>query len=174
MRWSLSVYREVNGREVHEYSTHQLDSPDRVREEHQLASQRPWVSRIELTEHTRELTRRPLERWELPGCGQPAPTLANPPTGRGLQRYYQVGERDSHPLRTADDVRAHLDWTRRTHEGTQQSEEEEDGGIPDPAVITLLEVTIVDTSRNATLDSGASSPDHRGLPLPSVATGEAR
>ncbi|WP_327359676.1 hypothetical protein [Streptomyces sp. NBC_01304] len=110
--WSVSVYRGQDGGEVHEYTTHRLATPARVREECELAAERPWVVRVALTEHVREVTRRSVDRWELPGHGVPTPSPVLASGAVGGARHYQVHglEREPCRLESGDAVRACLDW----------------------------------------------------------------
>ena len=87
--WSLSVYRASGTGDAHEYTTHRLSTAARVCEEYALESARPWVSRITLTEHVREVTRRALEHGEIP-AGAAVPAGAPPRDTQACARHYEV------------------------------------------------------------------------------------
>lgn len=53
VRWSVAAYAPGDdGREICAFTTHQLDSPERVLVEYVLAAERPGVARVDVTEHT--------------------------------------------------------------------------------------------------------------------------
>lgn len=106
-RWSVSSYRRHGDVEVHEYTTHRLDSADGVREHYLLASERPWVSRIEITEFAAVVRRRPLTPAQLPGPGRLTPAGDTPLGAVQVRRFFAV-ERGPQYLPTGDAVRAHL------------------------------------------------------------------
>ncbi|MER8119106.1 hypothetical protein [Streptomyces sp. NPDC094031] len=146
MTWSVSVYRRSGDAEVHEYTSHRLTSPALVREHVDLARERPWVSRIALTEHVREVTRRVIAESDLPVGG--LPTTAPPAPARGVvvARFYEIG--GSLPVcpLSLDDVRERL---RELHRGPAYAAGVSEAGH---AGLRLREVTIVDFAREASDD----------------------
>ncbi|WP_329020522.1 hypothetical protein [Streptomyces sp. NBC_01601] len=137
MTWSLSVYRAHGARDAYEHTTHRLSSAARVREEHALESARPWVSRITLTEHVREVTRRPLAYGEMP-----APRATADPSAPDAQhgaRHYEAVSLDLVPFVLPDADAVHAFWDR-----------------PPPAdessPLCLIEVTVLESAREITLD----------------------
>lgn len=108
-RWSVSSFRRHGDLELHEYTTHRLDSAQGVREHYRLARERPWVSRIEITEFTTAVLRRPITAGQLPGpvrlcSGDDGPSQA------GRARRFFLVEPGSRELATGDEVRAYLAW----------------------------------------------------------------
>ncbi|MFJ2217819.1 hypothetical protein ACIQVO_36625 [Streptomyces sp. NPDC101062] len=135
-RWSVSSYRRHGEVELHEYTTHRLDSADGVREHHRLASERPWVSRIEVTEFTTAVLRRPITAGQLPGPGRLTPAGdAPPPVHQARARRYFAVEPGPQELPTGDAVRAHLAW------------------LPCPQAVRLWECTEVLSTRPVGLDN---------------------
>lgn len=110
-RWSVSSYRRHGDLELHEYTTHRLDSADGVREHYRLASERPWVSRIEITEFTTAVLRRPITVEQLPGPGRLTSVDDAPPqAAQARARRFFAVEPGPPELPTGDEVRAHLAW----------------------------------------------------------------
>ncbi|MFJ3169312.1 hypothetical protein ACIPJK_00885 [Streptomyces roseus] len=142
--WSVSVYRKSGDDEVHEYTSHRLTSPDLVREHVNLALERPWVARVALTEHVREVTRRVITEFDLPGEGRPSPVPPNPPHGRTAARFYEIEGLQGGGLLSVDDVRWHLERLR--------GDAERQGGAAGPVGMALRELTVVDYSRPTTED----------------------
>ncbi|WP_217223141.1 hypothetical protein [Streptomyces anulatus] len=133
-RWSVSSFRRHGGAELHEYTTHRLDSAHGVREHHRLATERPWVSRIEITEFTSEVWRRPISVGQLPGPGRLTATVdASQQAGRA-RRFFAV-ESGPQDLPTGDAVRAHL------------------ACLPWPQAVPLWECTEVLSARPISLDN---------------------
>jgi hypothetical protein len=151
--WSVSVYRRSDDVEVHEYTSHRLASPALAREHVKLARERPWVSRIALTEHIREVTRRMIAERDLPVEGLPEPVPSAPPGGRVAARFYEIEGFQAHGLLSADDVRCHLEWLR-----PQRADAAHPGGNPGPAGTALWETTVVDFSRPTTEDELPHTP----------------
>ncbi|WP_037905346.1 hypothetical protein [Actinacidiphila yeochonensis] len=134
-RWSVSSYRRHGDLELHEYTTHRLDSADGVREHYRLASERPWVSRIEITEITTAVLRRPITEGQLPGPGRLTSVDAAPPqTAVARARRFFAVEPGPQELPTGDAVRAHLAW------------------LPCPQSVRLWECTEVLSARPVGLD----------------------
>ncbi|MEO3976806.1 hypothetical protein [Streptomyces sp. CAU 1734] len=131
--WSVSVFRRSGGAEVHEYTSHRLECPDLTREHMNLARERPWVSRVELTEHVREERCRIVSERDLPAAGRPAPHLSAGPGCRVAAHFYEIDGRRPGGMLDADEARSHLDRMRHTSVGT-----------------ALREVTVVELSRAAT------------------------
>ncbi|MFE9619545.1 hypothetical protein [Streptomyces sp. NPDC006384] len=144
--WSVSVYRHSGDAEVHEYTSHRLTSPASVREHVGLARERPWVSRIALTEHVREVTRRRIAESDLPGDGLPAATPA-PAGGIVAARFYEIEGSWAGGLLSADDARDQLQELRRASGGAAGVAE-----AAGPAGPNLWEVTVVDFARPASED----------------------
>ncbi|WP_432156128.1 hypothetical protein [Streptomyces sp. bgisy153] len=132
-RWSVSSYRRHGELELHEYTTHRLDSAQGVREHYQLASERPWVSRIEITEFTTYVLRRPVTVAQLPGPGRLTASDGAPPQTAYGRRYFAV-EPGPQELPTGDAVREYLAW------------------LPCPQSVRLWECTTVLSSRPVGLD----------------------
>lgn len=145
--WSVSVYRHSGGAEVHEYTSHRLASPALVREHVDLARERPWVSRIGLTEHVREVTRRWISETDLPGDGLPAVPPA-PAGGIVAARFYEIEGSKVDGLLSADDARDHLQELRRVSGGAAGA-----GETARPARLSLWEVTVVDFARPMSEDA---------------------
>ncbi|WP_210977768.1 hypothetical protein [Streptomyces sp. RM72] len=141
MTWSVSVYRHSGDAEVHEYTSHRLASPALVREHVDLARERPWVSRIGLTEHVREVTRRWISETDLPGDGLPAAVSA-PAGGSVAARFYEIEGSEVDGLLSADDARDHLQELRRASGSAAGAAES-----ARPAGLILWEVTVVDFAR---------------------------
>ncbi|MEV7157020.1 hypothetical protein AB0N77_20710 [Streptomyces misionensis] len=108
-RWSVSSYRRHGNLELHEYTTHRLDSARGVREHYRLALERPWVSRIEITEFTVTVLRRPITAGQLPGPGRLTAAQDAPPRDGRARRFFLV-EPGRRELESADAVRAYLAW----------------------------------------------------------------
>lgn len=135
--WSLSVYRARGAGDAHEHTTHRLSTAARVREEYALESARPWVSRITLTEHVREVTRRALEHGEIP-AGTAVPAGVPPRDAQTCARHYEVVGLHPRPLvlPDADAVREFL------------------AELPadEPSVFRVIEVTVRDFTREISPD----------------------
>ncbi|MEU4080371.1 hypothetical protein [Streptomyces venezuelae] len=147
MTWSVSVYRHSGDADVHEYTSHRLASPALVREHVDLARERPWVSRIGLTEHVREVTRRSISETDLPGGGLPAAVPA-PAGGIVAARFYEIEGSEVDGLLSADDARDHLQELRRVSGGAAGAAES-----THPAGLRLWEVTVVDFARPTSEDA---------------------
>jgi hypothetical protein len=66
VRWSVAAYAPGDdGRELCAFTTHQLDSPERVLVEYVLAAERPGVARVDVTEHTWRYTCRRIAQDDL-------------------------------------------------------------------------------------------------------------
>ncbi|WP_328973520.1 hypothetical protein [Streptomyces sp. NBC_00239] len=151
--WTVSVYRRSGDTEVHEYTSHRLDSPEQTREHMRLARERPWVSRIALTELVRETSRRAIGEDELPDRGRPPRRVAAPAGGRLVAHFYEMeGLAAARPL-SADDVRCRLHWLRETAAGSARLP---GGAGAGSAVVVLREITVVDFARPTT--EGALPP----------------
>ncbi|WP_141658556.1 hypothetical protein [Streptomyces mutabilis] len=149
----MSVYRHSGDDEVHEYTSHRLHSPALVREHVSLARERPWVSRIALTEYIREVTRRRIAESDLPGDGPPVAPLA-PAGGIVAARFYEIEGSRVGGLSSADDVRDHLQALRRKSGGAAGVAE-----TADSAGLSLWEVTVVDFARPTNEDALPHPPE---------------
>ncbi|HBF80492.1 MAG TPA: hypothetical protein DD420_11370 [Streptomyces sp.] len=132
-RWSVSSFRRHGDAELHEYTTHRLDSAHGVREHHRLAGERPWVSRIEITEFTSEVWRRAISVGQLPGPGRLTATVDAPQQAVQARRFFAV-EAGPQVLPSGDAVRAYLAW------------------LPCPQAVPLWECTGVLSARPVSLD----------------------
>lgn len=132
-RWSVSSYRRHGDAELHEYTTHRLDSAQGVREHYRLAGERPWVSRIEITEFTTAVLRWPIAAGQLPGPGRLTAADGTPPQAVQVRRFFAV-EPGPQELPTGDAVRAYLAW------------------LPGPQAVRLWECTAVLAARPVALD----------------------
>ncbi|MFJ6752460.1 hypothetical protein ACIQNI_30380 [Streptomyces sp. NPDC091266] len=144
--WTVSVYRRSGDTEVHEYTSHRLDSPELAREHTRLARERPWVSRIALTEHVRETSRRAIGEEDLPDRGWPYRRAAAPSGGRLVAHFYEMEGLAAGPL-SADDVRCRLHWLRETAAGSARLP---GGAGAGSALVALWEITVVDFTRPTT------------------------
>ncbi|MEW1760419.1 hypothetical protein AB0393_28395 [Streptomyces cyaneofuscatus] len=155
MTWTVSAYRRSGGAEIHEYTSHRLASPGLVREHMRLAGERPWVSRLVLTEHVREVARRGIGEQDLPVRGELTRRVPVSAGGRLVAHFYEIeGLENAGPL-SADDVRFHLHWLRAVSPGTAWPL---DGTGPGGRAIALWEVTVVDRARPSSEDALPHTP----------------
>ncbi|TLQ39291.1 hypothetical protein [Streptomyces marianii] len=150
--WSVSVYRRSGPEELHEYTTHRLASLASAREHMSLARERPWVSRIALTAHIREVTRRAITGQELLAPGRRLPAPEPRPEGRVAARFYEIEGGGPGGMLSADEARWHLDLLHHLAHAAGHAARGEHMGA------TLWEVTIVDIARPI---------DEEDLPQPS-------
>ncbi|WP_331746467.1 hypothetical protein OG923_33405 (plasmid) [Streptomyces halstedii] len=147
MTWSVSVYRHSGDAEVHEYTSHRLTSAALVREHVDLARERPWVSRVALTEHVREVTRRAIAESDLPVYGPLATAPPAPVGGTVMARFYEIEDSPPAGLPSLDDVRERL---LELHRGTTHASGATEAGSTRPR---LWEVTVVDFARQVSDDA---------------------
>ncbi|MFJ4700572.1 hypothetical protein ACIP5N_21665 [Streptomyces sp. NPDC088768] len=153
MTWSVSVYRRSGDAEVHEYTSHRLASPALVREHVDLARERPWVSRVALTEHVREVTRHAIAVSDLPVEASAATAPPAPAGGTVVARFYEIeGFPPVGPL-SLDDVRERL---LELHRGAAHAAGATEAG---PAGLRLWEVTVVDFTRQTSDDAPPTRDD---------------
>ncbi|MFG2210540.1 hypothetical protein [Streptomyces sp. NPDC048638] len=144
MTWTVSAYRRSGGAEIHEYTSHRLASPGLVREHMRLAGERPWVSRLALTEHVREVSRRRIGMEGLPVHGESPRRVMVPAGGRPVAHFYEIeGLEAAGPL-SAEDVRCQLHWLRELAPSPQWSLDGPGPDGPGGAAVALWEVTVVD------------------------------
>ncbi|MFI1312813.1 hypothetical protein ACH4TS_22115 [Streptomyces albidoflavus] len=141
MTWSVSVYRHSGDAEAHEYTSHRLTSPALVREHVDLARERPWVSRVALTEHVREVTRRAIAESGLPVGGPPATGPPAPAGGTVVARFYEIEGSPPVGFLSLDDVRERLLELHREAAHAVGTAEAGSAGL------RLWEVTVVDFAR---------------------------
>ncbi|GGU49478.1 hypothetical protein [Streptomyces violascens] len=152
--WTVSVYRRSGDTEVHEYTSHRLDSPGLAREHARLARERPWVSRVALTEHVREVSRRTIGEEGLPVRSLPPRRVPERPGGRLVAHFYEIEGLEGAGELSADDVRCHLYWLREAAASTRPPE----GAGAKNASATLWEVAVVDVDRPTTEDALPHTP----------------
>lgn len=142
VRWSVAAYAPGDdGREFCAFTTHQLDSPERVLVEYVLAAERPGVARVDVTEHTwRYACRRIAQDHLTPG---PDAVSAG---GGGTELHYLVTAPEADPSPVSSHWPPGLGAA-----GADEVPAEQPSG-------SALEVTVVRSSRPVSL---------RDLPSPS-------